>query len=98
MAEGTNPDPVLAQLAILTQLMESQNARLDNLERGNTGATGQDVNARPAGVGDLSRSDNPPLGNDPGIGESTGLPQPVEPARGPNALTSQYIFRSIVCP
>ena len=40
MAEGTNPDPVLAQLAILTQLVESQNARLDNLERGHTGATG----------------------------------------------------------
>ena len=94
MAEGTNPDPVLAQLAILTQLIESQNARLDNLERGNAGATGQDVNAHPAGVGDPSRSDNPPLGNNPGIGESTGPPQPAELARGDNALTSQYGIRA----
>ena len=35
---------------------------------------GQEANEHPAGVGDPSRSDNPPLGNDPGIGESTGLP------------------------
>ena len=89
MAEGTNPDPVLAQLVLLTQLVESQNARLDNLERGNIGATGQEANVHPARVGDLSRSDNAPLGNDPGIGESTGLPQPHEQARIHNALTSQ---------
>ena len=46
MAEGTNPDPVLAQLAILTQLVESQNARLDNLNE----ATPEPLGRKPMSI------------------------------------------------
>ena len=84
MAE-TTIDPVLLQLARLTQLIESQNARLDNLERNNSGE----------GVGAPSRSGIPPPGNDPGIGESTGQPQSAGQTRDYNALTSQHGIRAM---
>ena len=91
MAETTQPDPVLLQLTRLTQLIESQNARLETLERGNIGVTGKAVNAQPAGVGASSRSGDPPPGNDRGIGESTSQSHSAGQTGDYNALTSQQL-------
>ena len=90
MAEDNSSNPVLAQLTLLTQLIESQNARLERLERVNDGAVGQAVNASPARVGTSSRSGDPPPGNNPGTGDSTGQSHSAGQTRDINVHTSRH--------
>ena len=94
MADQNVPNPVLDQLAILTRLIESQNARLERLEQVNTGATGFAVNAIPAGVGGSSRSGNPHPEDNPGTGESTKQSQYAGQTRDNNVLASQHGIRA----
>ena len=91
MSEGNTSDPVLAQLTILTQLIQSQSARLDKLEMVNTGVAGNATDVNPAGVGDTSRSDETPPGNGPGMRDGAEQSQSEEQTRDKNnALSFQH--------